>query len=136
MTAASLEQLVDAGRAAAAGLMQDTCTVARGGGTPVLDTSTGQYVTASGAVVYTGPCRVKPRDNADRVVEAGGELVSLFPYVVSVPVSAVDFEVDDQVTVTAAALDPGLPGLVLRVKQPAFGSQLTARRLGCEVDGG
>lgn len=125
-----------AGRRAAEGLMTDACTVTRGGGERTFDPATGRYVTTPGGPVYTGRCRVKPRDNADQVVEAGGQNVSLFAYVVSVPVSDVAFEVDDLVTVTSSVLDPALPGLVLRVRQVNVGSQITARRLGCEVDAG
>jgi hypothetical protein len=127
---------VRAGRRAAEALMADTCTISRGGGSTVFDPDTGEYVTTVGEAIYTGACRVKPRDNADQVVEAGGTNVSLFPYVVSVPVGAVAYEVDDLVTVTAGALDPALVGLVLRVRQISVGTHLTARRLGCEVDAG
>jgi hypothetical protein len=124
------------GRRAAEALMVDTCTITRGTGEQVFDPATGQYVTTAGELLYTGPCRVKPQNNADRVVEAGGQAVSLWPFVVSVPVSEVSFEVDDLVTVTASVLDPALVGKVLRVRQVALGSHLTARRLGCEVDAG
>ena len=133
MTAASATL---SGRAAAEALMSDACTVTRGTATQTFDPATGEYVTTPGAQVYSGPCRVKPRDNTDRVVEAGGQAVSLFPFVVSVPISATTFEVDDVVTVTASQLDPAMVGLVLRVKQIATGSHLTARRLGAEVDAG
>lgn len=125
-----------AGRRAAESLMTDTCTITRGGGGKVFDPAAGEYVTAPGEQVYSGRCRVRPRDNADQVVEAGGQNISLFPYVLSVPVSEVAFAVDDLVTVTASVLDPALPGLVLRVRQVNVGSQVTARRLGCEQDAG
>lgn len=117
--------------------MQDTCTITRGSGSQVFDpAATGQYVTTPGVTVYAGRCRVKPRDNADRIVEAGGQAVSLFPFVVSVPVDATVYQVDDLVTVTASLLDPALVGVELRVKQIASGSQITARRLGAEVNAG
>lgn len=125
-----------AGRRAAEALMTDTCTITRGVGGPVFDPGLGEYVAGAGEQLYSGRCRVRPRDNADQVVEAGGQNVSLFPYVVSVPVSSTAFDVDDLVTVTASALDPALPGLVLRVRQVNIGSQVTARRIGCELDAG
>lgn len=125
-----------AGRRAAEGLMTDTCTITRGGGGRVFDPAAGEYVTTPGEELYRGRCRVRPRDNADQVVEAGGQNVSLFPYVLSVPVSAVAFAVDDLVTVTASRLDPALVGITLRVRQVNVGSQVTARRLGCERDAG
>ena len=135
----SIKQATEAGQGFAQQTFFDgttTCTVTRGAATQTLDTDEGVYVTTPAETVYTGPCRVKPRDNTDRVVEAGGQAVSLFPFVVSVPISDVRFEVDDVVTVTASVLDPAMVGLVLRVKQIATGSHLTARRLGAEVDAG
>jgi len=125
-----------AGRRAAEALMVDTCTITRGTSSQTFDPATGTYATTPGVSVYTGPCRVKPAGTSDRVVEAGGQAVSLFPFVVSVPISAVQFAVDDRVTVTVSTLDPALVGTVLRVVQVAAGSHLTARRLGCEVDAG
>jgi hypothetical protein len=117
--------------------MFDACIITRAStNAPVLNETTGAYTAAAATTLYTGACRVKPRDNADQVVDAGGQAVSLFPYVVSVPVSAVAYAVDDIVTITASALDPAMIGLSLRVRQPNLGSQVTARRLGCEVNAG
>jgi hypothetical protein len=116
--------------------MVDSCTITRGGGEQVFDPATGQYVTTPGELLYSGPCRVKPQNTADRVVESGGQAVSLWPFLVSVPVSDVSYQVDDLVTVTASALDATLAGRVLRVRQVAVGSHLTSRRLSCEVDAG
>ena len=124
------------GRSAAVALMVDACTITRGNDTQTFDPETGEYVTTPGATVYTGPCRVKPRDNSDLVVEVGGQNVTLLPYIVSVPIEAVVFKVDDRVTVTASQLDPSLVGLKLRVKETIAGSHLSARRLGCEQDAG
>ena len=142
-----------AGRAfAEQALLVDACTVTRGTPTQTFDPATGEYVTSPGVSVYTGPCRVKPRDNTDRVVEAGGQSVSLFPLVVSVPIltapeglsdaDRADWyrdntpALDDVVTITDARQDGAMVGLVLRVRQIAFGSHLTARRLDCEQDAG
>lgn len=137
-------------RREAESLMVDTCTITRGSGGQQFDTAAGEYVQTVGVTLYSGRCRVKARDNADRVVDAGGQAVSLFPFTVSIPVEMssfdtavfeaafrpVTFEVDDLVTVTASALDPALVDLVLRVRQVAAGTHLTARRLECEVKGG
>lgn len=122
------------GRAAAESLMVDTCTITAGAATEVYDEATDTYVTPAGAVRYSGACRVKPRPHADRVVEAGAETVSLWPYLVSVPMGVTGVELDDNVIVTACALDPSLVGTRLRVRQVQQGSHLTARRLSCEVE--
>lgn len=113
--------------------MTDTCTITAASGPQVYQPATDSYVTPPGVLRYSGKCRVKPRDNADREVEAGGATASLWPYVVSVPMSAVGIEDDDVVTITASALDPELIDAKLRVRQVAQGTFLTARRLGCEV---
>lgn len=122
-----------AGRTAAERIMLDACTITDAAAGQVYDPATDSYVTPPGAVRYTGPCKVTSRDNADRQVEAGAETVSLWPVVVSVPMTVVGVEVDDVVTVTASALDPGLVGARFRVRQVPSGSFLTARRLGAEV---
>ena len=129
----TLAGLVADAREAAAALMTDACTITRGTGTRTYDETTDTYVVVPGPLLYTGPCRVKPRNNVDRVVEAGAQTVSLFPFVVSVPISSVHFDVDDTIVITASALDPALPGMRLRVRSPLEGSQISARRLGCEV---
>lgn len=124
--------IIAEGRAVARSLMVDTCSISADV-PPVYDAASDSYLPAPGTLRYAGPCRVKPRDNADRVVEAAGQTVSLWPYVVVVPVDATDIEVNDRVTITAAGLDPELTDLVLRVRDVPKGSLLTARRLGCEV---
>lgn len=128
----SAESATLAGRAAAERRMVDACVITRGTSGKVYDAGTDTYTATPGATVYSGACRVKPRDNVDRQVEAGGETVTIWPYVVSVPMTATGIALDDTVTVTAAGLDPELVGLVLRVRAVPVGSLLTARRLGCE----
>lgn len=130
----ALSDLVSAGRAAAAELQRDACVITRGtDAPPVYDAATDSYASPSGVVLYTGPCRVKSRGYAEREVEAGEESVSLFAYIVSVPITATAYDVGDSVLITASQLDPALAGLRLRVGSPSLGSQMTARRLGCEV---
>lgn len=113
--------------------MLDACMITNAAAVEVYDVATDAYITPAGASRYTGPCRVKPRDNTDRVVVAGEQATSLWPFVVSVPMAVVGCEVDDVVTITASSADPDLVGLKLRVRQVAQGSSITARRLGCEV---
>ena len=132
--AAALPQL----RAEAESLMRDTCMITRidPDGTPVFNSDTGLYVDPLPLTVYTGKCRVKGNARFDHVVQAGGQPVTLYRFAVSVPVGSITFKVDDIVHVTASALDPAMVGLNLRVRQPEFGSQITARRLGCEENAG
>lgn len=124
------------GRAIAERLMVDTCTIARvSAGTDFNDT-TGGYSGGSSTPVYDGACRVKPKDNADRVVQFGEQAVSFWPFLVAVPMSVTGVQLDDVVTITASESDPSLIGVQLRVREVPSGSQLTARRLGCERNAG
>lgn len=125
-----------AGRRAAERLMTDACTITRGGAAGTFDEETLVYAAGATSAIYSGACRVKPRDNQDQVVMAGDQPVSLWPYVVSVPMTVTGVEVDDLITVTACHLDPDLVGQVLRVRQVLQGSHLTARRMACEVNAG
>jgi hypothetical protein len=127
-----------AGRRAAEALMADTCTIVRVTGRGSFNTSTGTYGASASSSVYSGKCRVMPRDNEDHVVAAGDRPIALWPFVVSVPMSATGIDVDHLVTITAVgeSSDPELVGMVLRVRQVAHGTHITARRLGCEVNVG
>jgi hypothetical protein len=100
-------------------------------GTPAFNETTGAYTPAAPTTVYTGKCRVKPRNLADRVVDAGEQTVSLWPFQVSIPFAAIDVELDDLVTVTAS-VDPSLVGRELRIRSVTRGTFVTARRLECE----
>lgn len=113
--------------------MTDTCTITRAG-EPVYNPATLAY-TASSTTVYSGKCRVKPRPVMDRQVQAGEQALQIWPYVVSVPMSVTGVQVDDVVTVTASA-DADLEGQVLVVKDVTRGTNVTARRLGCEDQNG
>lgn len=125
MTASSA---VRAGRAAAARLMVDTCTVTRPGAA-TLNETTG-VVTRATTTVYTGACRVKP-DAAPSESQSGEREVVVRRFIVSIPTSETDVAVDDVVTVTASELDPALVGATLTVAGVIVGSHVTARRLVC-----
>lgn len=127
MTAAAT---ILAGQAFAEQTMSDTCTITGPPGTPVFNATTGAYTTPAGATLYTGKCRVKPQNVMDRTVTAGDRPVQVWPYTVSVPMSATGIPVDAVVTVTASA-DEDLVGQVLIVKDVTRGTNVTARRLGC-----
>jgi hypothetical protein len=131
----SAESVTLAGRTAAEALMVDTCVISRSSGSGTFNETTGAY-SGSSTEVYAGKCRVKPRDNADRVVQYGQEAVSFWPFIVSVPMSVTTVALDDVVTITDSALDPALFGLSLRVREVLSGTHLTARRLSCEENSG
>lgn len=112
--------------------MVDACTVSGPDTTGVLDETTGQYTTASGASRYTGPCRVKVQATQDRATSAGERVIMLRTFIVSLPITAVTVKVDDVVRITASVLDSALVGTRMRVVDVAKGTGLTARRLVAE----
>ena len=116
--------------------MVDSCVITRPGAQGALNETTLQYEGKTYSLVYAGPCRVRPRDNADRVVDAGDQPMTLLPYLVAIPVSAPRVQIDDRVQLTTCQLDPQLVDAKLRVRDVARGSHVTARRLGCEVNEG
>jgi hypothetical protein len=132
----SLQAVLGRARLAAVALMTDECALTRPGARGAFNASTGSYDPADAGVLYAGACRVKTKDLSDRVVQAGEQPVSLWPYMVWLPISVTDVQVDDLVTVTGSEFDAGLVGLVLRVRQVTFASQVSSRRLGCEVNAG
>lgn len=125
-----VESTVYAGRAAAERIMTDACTVQRQTGQSMSETTL--VVTPTYSTAYTGKCRVKIDSAGDLGVDAGARAASVRDYIVSVPMSATVFEVDDLVTITASALDSTQVGLTLRVLGALHGSQITARRFRCQ----
>ena len=109
--------------------MTDTITIIRVTGRTFNET-TGAYTNTT-TTVYSGKCRVKPHlSDTARQVEAGEQAVYLWPFTVTLPMTATGVEVGDVGTV-GASLDPDLPGQELVVKDVIKGSQITGRRLGC-----
>lgn len=80
--------------------------------------------------------RIQARNASERVVLVGENTVTLRTYLVAVPVDAGDIRVDDhgEVTSVAADADPELLGLVLRVRDVIYGSEVWQRDLICEDD--
>lgn len=115
--------------------MAGTCELQRpAGGEQVLDDTTGTYDAAAPSVLWTGPCRVQPRSRSVvSDVEAGGEMVTLADYQVTVPVSATAVGVDDLVHVLTS-VDPQLAGKTLRITDVATGDYQLERQLTCEDD--
>lgn len=111
--------------------MRDSCQIVRRApsGARSYDPVSMTYATAAPTVLYTGKCRVRPRDVLDKVVEAGEEPTSMWTYMVSVPFAAVtDLRADDEVRLTASA-DASLVSRRLRITAVARGTDITARRL-------
>jgi hypothetical protein len=77
---------------------------------------------------YEGPCLVRPTDNTHRVVESGGEPISLSTYICWFPAD-VDVERGHVVTVLTAAFDQRLEGRAMHVLDVRFDAWQTTRRV-------
>lgn len=120
-------------------MMRDLCVISRpGAGPSTTDPDTGVVTPPAATTVYDDPdnpgagakCRVVPTGNG-AVVEAGEQPVSLWPYLVEVPIAATGFKVNDDVHLTASA-DPELAGAHLRIREVNAGSDITVRALSCD----
>lgn len=100
-------------RATAELTFTDSCVIREAAGAPTFDPNTGAYTEGTGAVVYSGVCAFAPTQGSDRVVEVGGDAVSLRTFVVRLPWDETGFKVGQVVTLTAA--DPEWNGRTLRV---------------------
>jgi len=119
------------GRAAAEALMVDACVIRRVTGTTT-DPNTG-VITPTYSTVYTGKCRVQQTNPTAHSTDAGEARLLMLPRVLQLPVStSTGIRADDQVTITASALDPDLADRVFTVRGEFAKTHATARRLGVE----
>lgn len=110
MSVFSAEQL-DSMRATVTSTLTDSCTIAAAKATSF---SAGDYTTTPGAQVYSGACRFGALDTDDRVVEAGGEAVSLRTYRLHLPWDTTGIEPNQIVSATTSN-DPHIEGARFRV---------------------
>lgn len=120
-------------RAAAESRMTDTCEVGYEAPGEVLNEDTGLYEPTFTAV-YTGRCRFKPSSTAAGEIDAAGQLLVEQDNELHLPIEAsAAVQRDMQVRITGSLTDPGLAGTRARIKSPAVGSYMTARRFSVEV---
>ena len=127
--AAALPEL----RAHAESMMLDACTITGPGSAPVWDEATGEWSTPGSATVYQGKCRVQRADGPPAGSQAGSADWSLNHVRVDLPVAtSTAVREGHVVTITAAAFDPQLVGVVATVVGEHHKTLATARRLQCE----
>lgn len=126
----SAEGVVLAGRREAEALMVDSCEVHRLG-PQVTDYFTGQ-VTNTRTLVYSGRCKLQQTISQASNPSSGGHAFTVQDVRWDTPVGAGPFLVDDEVTVTAAVLDPQLVGRVYRVSELFHKTGATAQRVRVE----
>lgn len=126
----SLDAALSAGRSLAESLMFDTCEVKQQTGTAFNEATGLDEPTYTPR--FTSPCKVQARDLQSSERDAGGREVTAVRMSVHLPISAGAVEVDDVLTITAAAYDSHLVGRSFRVLAPVAKSMATARRLEVE----
>lgn len=117
-------------RSQAESMMQDTCTVTRGGA-DVFNPDTGQYEPAPGPAVYAGRCRVQSGGTQAANPEAGGAVFTVEKPELQLPFG-VSLEVGDQVKLTAS-VNPALAGVAYRVTGLGLKTHATSARYAVEV---
>ena len=117
------------GRRAAEALMLDTCTIVRTTGPAgPIDPDTGLPTPAPTDQVYAGKCRVQTYEAHESTPDSGDHVFTVQRYYIHLPVAA-DVARDDQITITAAVLDPALVGRSYRVVGLLHKTYATANRV-------
>lgn len=110
--------------------MVDECEITRVDGEPgEIDPETGERSPAPTVTVYTGRCKIQTYEPHESKPEAGEHRWTVQRYYAHLPVSAAAAQVGDQLTVTAATVDPQLDGRTYVVAGVHAKSLATARRL-------
>lgn len=125
----SAECALARGRLAAEALMVDACTIRRVTGV-ASNPDTGKDVTTY-ATPYTGKCRVQQAQAAAAREDIGEDHLLLLRLEVQLPMAVTGLEVGDEITITASAFDPDLPGRVFLIHDLAHATHKTARRVQC-----
>lgn len=115
------------GRVAAERDMLDACTIRRRTG-ETTDGETG-VVTPTYTQLYAGKCKVQRQAATASPTDVGQATVLIGHVEVHVPTSVTTVAADDQVTITASALDGALVGRVYTVRAVPEKTFQTARRL-------
>lgn len=127
-----VDALVTDLRPAAESNMRDLCTLTLPSSSSTWDEVSGTYVDAPPVTLYTGQCRIRRLNQAERAALAGEAAYTLSAVIVSLPVEQSDDWISALVHVDYCELDPALTDREFRVAAPHSGSQQTARRLRCE----
>lgn len=114
--------------------MVDACVIRRRTGLTE-DPDTGASTPAY-EVLYTGRCRVQNALAQASRADAGEDYLLMLRIEVHLPISVTGLRVADEITMTAAAHDPDLPGRVFKIHDLAHKTHATARRVGALEDTG
>lgn len=127
------ERILRFGRKAAEARMTDTCDIGYETKSEKVNPATGKHDTEFTAT-YSGVCRFKAGNTAAGEIDAQGQLLVEQDQSLSLPIAtSTAVRKNMVVRITSSKTDPGLPGTRARIKAPAVGSDLTARRFSLEV---
>ncbi|HEX7160400.1 MAG TPA: DUF6093 family protein [Trebonia sp.] len=119
------------GRAAAEAGMVDACIIRRITG-QVTDPDTGE-VTNTYTTIYEGKCRLQQISRTQaRPEQAGEAYLLMLRRELQLPMSVTGLRTEDEVTMTASAYDPDLPGRVFLIRDLFGKTEATARRIAVE----
>lgn len=117
-------------RAQAESMMQDTCTVTRGGA-DVFNPDTGQYEPAPGETIYADKCRIQAGGTQAANPEAGGAVFTVEKPELQLPFGT-SLEVGDQAVIDSS-VNPALVGVAYRVTGLGQKTHATSSRYAVEV---
>lgn len=126
----SRDSVLARGRAAAEIGMVDACTIRRADAGGTTDPDTG-YPTQPYTQLYSGSCRVQQNQATATTEDVGQDHLLLLRLEVQLPMSVTGLKVGDQITITASAHDPDLPGRVFLIHDLAHKTHATSRRVQC-----
>lgn len=115
------------GQAAAEAGMVDTCLIEHRTG-ETTDPFSGETVDTY-ATVYSGKCRFQSSSGQAQQADAGEAYLLLQRTEVQLPIAVTGVDVGDRVTCTAAGRDADLVGRQFLVRDLAYKTDATARRL-------
>ena len=118
------------GRAAAEAGMVDACIIRRITG-QVTDPDTGE-VTNTYTTIYEGKCRLQQQGQQARPEQAGEAYLLMLRRELQLPMSVTGLRTEDEVTMTASAHDPDLPGRVFLIRDLFGKTEATSRRVTVE----
>lgn len=108
--------------------MVDACEIRAPATVGEMDPDTGLRPEALGTPRYAGRCKVQTYEPQESRPESGDHVYTVQRYAIHVPVGTV-VAVGDQVTITAAVLDPDLVGRTYRVAGLLHKTYATAQRM-------
>lgn len=87
---------------AAPASLPDLGQLLRGGGSPVLDETTGELTPTAGTQVWSGACLVEPAQSDGSNPEIGDQQVGIVPFTVTIPLAVTDVRPGDLFKVTSS----------------------------------